>query len=146
MNEFQVSIIAAASALLGALIPTIFNYINNVRQNNFELKKSLLEKQKEVYWELMEALQEIINTTNDEEFKKLQKSVLKISIYGDNSSSVSLNRYFQELIRFSRGQRIPLSQEEHRLFQKEILNGMRQHLGLKPFESFEIIGFHPDKK
>ncbi|MBW6480890.1 MAG: hypothetical protein K0B37_15780 [Bacteroidales bacterium] len=145
MNEFQVSIIAAASALLGALIPTIFNYINNVRQNRFELKKSLLEKQKEVYWELMEALQEIINNTADDEFKRLQKSVLKISIYGDNNSSISLNRYFQELIKFSLGQRIPLSQEEHSLFQKEILNGMRHQLGLEPFSSFEIVGFNPKK-
>lgn len=146
MNEFQVSIIAAASALLGALIPTIFNYINNVRQNRFELKKSLLEKQKEVYWELMEALQEIINNTADEEFKRLQKSVLKISIYGDNISSVTINKYYRELIKFSKRQRDILTKEEHNTFQKEILNGMRQYLGLEPVEFFEIVGFSPDKK
>ena len=73
MQNLYIAIIAAASALLGSLIPTIITYLNNKRQNSFELKKSLIEKQKEVYLELMIALQNIINKTERDEILQLQK-------------------------------------------------------------------------
>jgi hypothetical protein len=155
-NEWFISIIAAGSALLGSLIPTIIGYFISVRQNKFELDKTilenkfeldktLLEKQKDIYWDLMISLQNIINNTNNEATIELQKSVIKVSIYGDNKSALSLNNYFREIVKSSNRERVLLTKAEHQQFQKEIINGMRKNLGLEPFENFEIVAFRPVK-
>lgn len=142
-DELCIAIVAAGSALLGTLIPTVISYLSNLKQNKFELEKTLLEKQKDIYWDLMVSLQNMINSPTNEAFNEMQKSVIKLSIYGDNKSSISLNNYYRELINSSNGARGPLTQAEHQQFQKEIVNGMRSNLGLEPFENFEIVGFRP---
>ncbi|MDO9615917.1 MAG: hypothetical protein Q7J86_15510 [Bacteroidota bacterium] len=142
-EEVFISIIAASSALLGALIPTVIGYINKQKQNQFELTKTLLERQKDIYWDLMVSLQNIINNTTNETFIELQKSVNKISVYGDNETSKALYQYYMELVKVSRQERINLSQSEHQRFQSEIVNGIRKNLGLNPFDNYRIVGFHP---
>ena len=82
-NTLLTAIIAASSALLGSLIPTTITYLNSKRQNEFELRKALIEKQKGVYFELMQSLQDMINKQGNEEFLELQKSVIKVAVYGD---------------------------------------------------------------
>jgi len=65
-TEVFISIVAAGSALIGAAIPTIMGYLNNLKQNQFERERTLLEKQKDVYWDLVVSLQNTINETNDD--------------------------------------------------------------------------------
>lgn len=142
-EELFISIIAASSALFGALIPTVIGYISNQKQNKFELSKTLLERQKDIYWDLMVSLQNIINNATNDTFLELQKSVNKISVYGDNETSNALYQYYMELVKVSRQERIGLTQAEHQRFQSEIVNGIRKNLGLNPFDNYQIVGFHP---
>lgn len=145
-QEIYIAIIAAGSALVGSLIPTIIGYLNTLKQNKFELDRTLLEKQKDIYWDLMNSLQIMINKQDNDSFVEMQKSVIKLSIYGDNTTSLALNKYYTELINSSLQLRKPLTKEEHQRFQTKIINGMRENLGLESFEKFEIIGFHPEKQ
>ena len=144
MNEtILIAIISASSALIGALIPTIITYLNNESQNKFELKRDLLNNQKDIYKEVMIALQNVISNQGNNEFKELQEAIIKLSIYGDNFSSKAMNNYYIELTNASLGRRAHLINEEHKEFQKKVINGIRKNLGLEEFESFEIIGFRP---
>lgn len=143
--NIKIALIAAGSALIGALIPTLIGYITTRQQNKFELSQDLLQKQKEVYWELIESLQDIINVTQNEQFLNLQKSVLKVSMYGDNVTALALNKYFNELIQSAQGVRTLLSNEEHVKHQTQIINGIRNNFGLAAFDNYEIVGFNPSK-
>lgn len=97
-SELLLAIVSASSALIGGLIPTWFNYKNNLKQNKFITERALHEKQKDVYWLVMSALQNIINDTSSANFLELQKTILMISIYGDNETSKSMNNYYRALI------------------------------------------------
>lgn len=142
--NLKVAIIAGSAALVGALIPTIFGYLNLVKQNNLEIQKNLLEKQKDIYWEYMLSLQNMINIQNNDNFSSLQKAVLKMSIYADNKTSLAVKSYWEEMIKAQQGTRNPLTKDEHSKFQKKLINSMRYNLNLEIFDSFEIIGFRPN--
>jgi anionic cell wall polymer biosynthesis LytR-Cps2A-Psr (LCP) family protein len=147
MNEtLLIAIISASSALIGSLIPTLFTYLKNKEQNEFELKKDLLENQKIVYDEILIALQNMINHQGNEEFKALQKASIKLAIYGDNDSTKAMNEYYNELTKSGQNLRSPLIKEEHKNYQKRIINGIRKNLGLEELDSFEIVGFRPEAK
>ena len=141
-SELLLAIVSASSALIGALIPTWFNYNNNLKQNKFIKERALHEKQKDVYWIVMSALQNIINDTSPANFLELQKAVLLISVYGDNETSTSMNNYYRALVESS-STMVLLNGAEHQRYQTEIINGMRQNLGLEQLDQFEIIGYKP---
>ena len=61
-EKLLIALVAAVSALIGSAIPTLFNYWNNNKQREFEVKKALLEKQRQIYSDLMLCLQQMINT------------------------------------------------------------------------------------
>ena len=143
-DKILIAIISAGSALIGSLIPTIITFLNNKEQNSFELKRDLLNNQKGVYGEIMIALQNVINKQGNEEFRELQKASIKLSIYGDNSSSKAMNEYYNEITKSGQQLRKPLTPEEHKIFQMRIINGIRKNLGLEKFDSFEIVGFRPE--
>lgn len=137
------ALIAGGAALLGSLIPTISGYLNNKSQREFEVKKALLEKQRLIYSELMLSLQKMINTQKSEDFLELQRSVLQVSIYGDNSTSVALNEYYAAIIASAQHGGTPLVKNQHQHYQQRILNGMRASLDLHPLPSFEVVSFRP---
>lgn len=141
-QELLLVIVSASSALIGALIPTWFNYKNNQKQNKFITERALHEKQKDIYWQVMSALQNIINNTSQANILELQKTVLMISIYGDNETSKSMNNYYGALIESSRTM-VLLTGTEHQKYQKEIINCMRSNLGLNQLEKFEILSYRP---
>lgn len=145
-NTILIAIISASSALVGSLIPTLFTYFKTKEQNEFELKKDLLANQKVVYDEILIALQNMINNQGNEEFKALQKASIKLAIYGDNDSSNAMNDYYNEVTKSGQNLRDPLTKDEHKNYQKMIINGIRKNLGLEEFESFEIVGFRPESK
>jgi hypothetical protein len=143
-EKLVLAVIAAGSALLGAVIPTIFNYLNNKRQREFEAKKVILKKQKAAYFDLLESMQDMINNQTDQaSFLRLQKCGIKVAIYGEDSAAHEFLHYYSELVRSANGQGKILDGEEHRLHQMRMLNSMRRSLGLGELSAFEIIGFHP---
>lgn len=139
-----IAIIASISALLGSLIPTLVSYYNQKVQMKFEFRKTIMEKQKDVYADLMLAFQNVINANGASGMKELQESIVKASIYGDDKSAPALNKYYKELILSTNKKREQLNADEHAKFQKEIINGMRENLGLAPLDYFEIIAYRPN--
>ena len=142
-DKILIAVIAALAALFGSLIPTVFNYFNNEKQRDFERKKELYNRQKDLYVEVMLALQSIINGQSDSEFIKLQEAALKISTYGACKPSQAFNKYYFELVRSGNQSRIPLTQKEHQEFQMDIINTMREAMGLDSLEYFEVIAYRP---
>jgi len=141
-DKLLIAALAVLSALLGSVIPTAFNYWNNKQQRSFELQKSLLSTQKDLYLELMLSLQEIINHQENQQFYKLQECAIKAAIYGDNATSQAFYKYYNDIIHLAQNKR-GLTPQEHQKHQSKILNSMRESLGLKPINEFEIIGFRP---
>ncbi len=77
------AVIAALSALLGALVPTVASHVNANRQRTFELKKDLLATQRKLYADVMNTLQRMVNGGGDSEFPRMQEALIEISILGD---------------------------------------------------------------
>lgn len=142
-EKLLIALVAAVSALIGSAIPTLFNYWNNNKQREFEVKKALLEKQRQIYSDLMLHLQQIINTNKNEDFFGFQQAVLQVSIYGDDSTASALNEYYTAIIASAQPGGLPLGKNQHQYHQNRILNGMRANLNLKPLPTFEIVSFRP---
>lgn len=86
-EKLLIALVAGGSALLGSVIPTIFNFWNNNQQRDFEVKKLLLEKQKAAYFELLSTLQAMINEQDSKErFLALQSAGNQVAIYGDKKN------------------------------------------------------------
>jgi len=142
-DKIFIAIIAASSALLGSLIPTVLNYLNSREQRNFETKKDLQKKQKEVYLELMLSLQDMINyQTDNSKFFNLQNSVIKASLYADDKTAQTFYDYYDSLVKSNQNMQ-PLTQKENQRYQSDILNSIRKSMGLESIEEFKIVGFHP---
>lgn len=139
------AVIAALSALSGSLIPTVVGYLNNNKQREFEFKKALFDKQTDIYLELMLSLQEMVNTRSNEQFIALQQVALKVAIFGDDKTSKAFNKYYRDVIKSGQNVRKPLTPEEHKNHQVLVLNGMREQLGMRPLDDFEIVAFRPNQ-
>lgn len=143
-DKFVLAIVAASSALLGAVIPTIFNYLNNKQQRKFGADKLILEKQRDVYADLLLSLQDMINfQTDPEKFYQLQRRVLQVAIYGHEHPASIVQEYYSEIVKSGQGTRANLNNDEHREYQRKILSSMRESMGLTGLDEFEIVGFHP---
>lgn len=143
-DKLLIALVAACAAILGSVIPTLFNFWNNKEQREFELKKLLLEKQKAAYSELLSALQAIINEQNNQDcFYALQVAGNQVVIYGDKNASQEYLNYYYAMVSQSQGKRPLLTSDEHKKHQTKIMNAMRKGIDLDEIESFEIIGFYP---
>ncbi len=141
-DKILIAVIAAGSALLGSLIPSVLTFLNNNKQRQFEVRKMLLDKQKEAYRDLLVSLQEFGNNSvqSNEYFYKFQNQVLQVVIYGEDSASKAVNDYYQELVN-----KKSLSNEEHRKHHSNILNTMRRSLGLGKISNFSLTRFTSEK-
>jgi hypothetical protein len=143
-DKLLIALVAAGSAFLGSVIPTLFNFLNNKEQRQFEIKKLLLEKQKAAYFELLSALQAIINEqTSEDRFRALQVAGNQVAIYGDKNASQEYLSYYYAMVSQGQGMRPSLTSDDHKKHQTNIMNAVRKGMGLDAIESFEIIGFHP---
>jgi hypothetical protein len=139
-NTLFVAIIAALSALLGSLIPTVVGYLNSMKDREFELKKELLLKQKHSYLDVLLKLQAIINDpSNKNLFIQLQEAAINISIFGDDKTSEAFSTYYYDVLSSGQGKRNPLTAQEHKEHQLKIINNMRITLGLNELKEFEIV-------
>ncbi len=142
-DKLLIAFIAAGSALLGALIPSLLTYLNNNKQRKFEIRKMLVEKQNDAYRNLLLSLQEFGNQPDksSENFYNLQSHVLQVVMYGDDVASNAVNDYYQELVKSSTGERAALSPEEHNRHHGNILNGIRKSLELGEISNFYLTRF-----
>ena len=144
-DKILIAIIAASSALLGSLIPIVINYLNSKEQRNFEIKKNLQNKQKEVYLELMLSLQDLINhnKTDNSKFFNLQNSVIKASLYGDIKTAQAFYDYYDAIVKSNLDGIEYLTEDGHHNHQSKILNSIRKSMGLDELKGFYMVGYHP---
>lgn len=143
-EKLLIALVAGGSALLGSVIPTVFNFFNNKQQRDFEIKKLLLEKQRAAYFELLSALQAMINEQdNKSRFLALQAAGNQVAIYGDKKTSQEYLNYYYAIVSGAQGKRPQLTSDDHKNYQTAIMNAMRKGMGLAEIKSFEVISFRP---
>ena len=138
----KIAIISAVSALLGSLIPQIFGYLTHKKNKEFELKKPILDLQRDSYGDLMSALQNCVNDMSKDKFLVFQKSCLDVFIFGDNKTATISYAYYSSILR-GEISKSPLTNEQHKEFHQKILNAIRENFKLGSLDSFELIGFNP---
>ena len=128
-NTLITALIAAGSALLGALIPAIFSYIGIKRELINTNSSKLYDIRRQEYVNYLDSLQNMINNSNESNFILFQNSTNKLIIYADKKLSKLVNDYLQTIVnRTNSGDRISL--EENIYFQTRIVNEMRAEIGI----------------
>ena len=123
------AIIAAGSACIGALIPSLFSYLGKRKEYENDRKAKLEEIRRKVYNEYIDALQTMINVGNRDNFLPLQASTNKILLFAGPRLSSLVNQHYNDIVqRTLQGK--PLTLEEHTRYQTGIFNAMREELGV----------------
>lgn len=128
-NTLFTAIIAASSALMGALIPSLFSYFTRLKEFENEQKVRLEEVLREEYCIYIETLQAMINEGNRDNFLALQKSTNRLLLFSGKELSKIINEYYSELIEGTI-QNSPLSLDKQISYQTKIFNAMRKEIGV----------------
>lgn len=140
--QILVALIAIGGAIIGSLITAVSNYLLGKKM---ESEKRIKEQQKDAYLFFLKSLQTFQNSSNpDSEFVNFQDSVNQICLYGDDTTSLCVKKYFDTIVRAAQTN-TPVSGQEHSSHQTDIMNAMRKSLGLKAFESFSLVSFNPTR-
>lgn len=128
-NTLLTALIAAGSACIGALIPSLFSYLGKRKEYENDRKAKLEEIRRKVYNEYIDALQTMINVGNRDNFLPLQASTNKILLFAGPRLSSLVNQHYNDIVqRTLQGK--PLTLEEHTRYQTDIFNAMREELGV----------------
>lgn len=126
-----VAIIALVSAILGAVVTAIVNY-------RFQQRSEIREKQRDVYFDFLDALQSFKNSLKKEDFCRFQSAVNAVCLYGDNETSSAVKSYFDALVRTT-NEGNSLQAEEHVAYETKIINAMRDNFNLKEFDRYVMV-------
>lgn len=128
-NTILTALIAAGSACIGALIPSLFSYLGKRKEYENDKKAKMEDVRRKAYYEYIEALQTMINAGNRDNFLLLQASTNKLLLYAGSDLSGLINQYYNDIIQKTL-QGGPLTLEEHTKYQTDIINEMRKELGV----------------
>lgn len=131
------AIIAAVSACVGALIPSLFSYLGKRKEYENDKKAKLEDIRRRAYYEYIEALQTMINAGNRENFLLLQASTNKLMLYAGTKLSGLINQYYNDIIQKALREE-HLTLEEQTKYQTDIFNEMRKELGITE-ENLDIV-------
>ena len=123
------AIIAAGSACIGALIPSLFSYLGKREEYKNDRDAKLEEIRRKEYNNYIEALQTMVNDGNRDNFLTLQTCTNRILLFAGPELSVLVNKYNNEVVQRTLQQK-PLTLEEQTTYQTNILNAMRKELGI----------------
>ncbi len=123
------AIIAALSVLIGACIPHWFSY--KEKQTDYENDRisKIDEIRRKEYNIYIEALQTMINDGNRDNYLLLQASTNRLLLYAGPKLSSLINQFNNE-INTRTIQKEPFTLEEHTKYQTDIINAMREDLGI----------------
>ena len=128
-NTLLTALIAAGSACIGALIPSLFSYLAKRKEYENDRNAKLEEIRRKVYNEYIDALQAMINVGNRDNFLPLQASTNKLLLFAGPKLSSLVNQHYNDIVqRTLQGK--PLTLEEHTRYQTDIFNAMREELGV----------------
>lgn len=115
----------------------------------FSNKSYVKEKQREAYAEYLDALQNYLNTLEEDApfdvFSSFQKATNKVLLFAGHKTAEKVNNYFDDCT--TRGKRT-LSAEEHKNAHDMIFKAMRKELGLsnKKIGTCSISRYDPQAK
>lgn len=123
------AIIAALSVLIGACIPHWF--LNKEKQIDYENDRTskIDEIRRKEYYTYLEALQTMINEGTRDSFLPLQASTNRLLLFAGPKLSDLINQFSNEIITRTI-QNEPFTLEEHTKYQTDIINAMREELGI----------------
>lgn len=123
------ALIAAGSACIGALIPSIFSYLGKRKEFQNEKTAELEEIRRKACGEYIEALQAMVNDGTRDNFLALQACTNRILLFAGPGLSVLVNKYYNDVVQRTLQQK-PLTLEEQTIYQTNIFNTMRKELGV----------------
>lgn len=128
-NTLLTALIAAGSACIGALIPSLFSYLGKRKEYKNDRDAKLEEIRRTEYNNFIESLQTMINEGSIENFITLQACINRILLFAGPKLSALVNKYYKDLIQRT-SQENPLTLEEQTRYQTDIFNAMRDELGV----------------
>lgn len=136
-NILLTSIIASASACVGALIPCLFAFLGKRQEYEMERLSKIEDVRRSEFAVYLESLQRMVNDGNRENFLKLQESTNRILLYaGQELSSIVYEYYITLIDRTNSGKQFSLN--EHDVYQTKIVNAMRHELGVSKDELISV--------
>lgn len=137
--SIQTALIAAGSAFLGALVPSVFSYLGKRQEFKNAKKVRLNEIKIQVYEEYFNTLQNMVQNSNPDNFSALQSSTIKILMFADKGLANIVNDYIRRLVQSTTT--TPLTKEQHMDYQTKIINEIRKELGYtsSDLEKIEIV-------
>ena len=139
-NTILTALIAAGSACLGALIPSLFSYLGKRREYKNDRKTKLEEIRRKEYNQYIEALQTMVNDGNRNNFLSLQVSTNRLLLFAGPKLSKLVNRYYSHIIEKTiQGEFLTLAEQTK--YQTDIFNAMREELGVskKDLENVSLV-------
>lgn len=138
-TEIQTAIIAGLSALVGAIIPTVFSYFEKKLDYQKEEKKKWKEIRREEYAKYVEALQNMVNEGEIDNFLPLQASTNRLILFADTELSSLVKKFFNTIV-IRTNQSKPLSKDEIEKYETDIINTMRKELDISK-EKLTTVSF-----
>lgn len=121
----QTALIAAGSAFLGALVPSVFSYLGKRQEYKNKKKVRLDERKINVYEQYLIAAQDIVQNKNEDKIKALQVATIKLRLYADDKDLVKYaDEYFEHLTDSSL-----TTGKGHKYYQDHIISFIRKELG-----------------
>lgn len=139
-NTILTALIAAGSACIGALIPSLFSYLGKRREYKNDRKAKLEEIRRKEYNQYIEALQTMVNDGNRENFLSLQASTNRLLLFAGPKLSKLVNQYYNYVIKKALQDK-PITLAEQTKYQTDIFNAMREELCVskKDLENVSLV-------
>lgn len=131
------SIIAAAAACLGALVPCLFSYLGKKKEYEIARLEQIENIRRTEYCNFMDILQQMVNEGNRDNFLSLQRSINIIMLFAGPKLSKIINEYFNILVTNAIAGK-PTSLAENVNYQTLIVNAMRAELGVSAIELEQV--------
>ena len=128
-NTMCTALIAAISACIGALIPSLFSYLGKRQEYKNDRTAKIEEIRRNEYCLYIETLQAMINEDNRDNFLALQKSTNRLLLFSGEELSKIINEYYSELVERT-NENTQLTLEEQIEYQTKIFNTMRNEIGV----------------
>ncbi len=129
VTEIQTAIIAGASALVGSLIPTASSLLTKRWDYTKEEERKWKEIRREEYVKYVEALQNMVNNGDRDNFLQLQISTNRLLLFAGTDVSTLVNNFLNTIVTRTI-QKNPLTQEEVEEYETNIINTMRKELDI----------------
>ena len=131
------SIIAAAAACLGALVPCLFSYLGKKKEYQIARIEQIEQIRRKEYSFYLDVLQQMINESNRDNFLLLQKSTNRLLLFAGPELSTIINEYYNTIINNANAGK-PTLNHEHISYQTKIVNAMRSELGVSTIELDQV--------